>query len=422
MNRRPRVVVIGLGPAGPELITAAASAHWNNASAGTRFTRTDRHPSVAVLGSHRSFDDHYERATNLVEVYPAIVDTLVGQARAAGQVVYAVPGSPLVAERTVELLRGDKRVDVVIEPALSFLDLAWARLGVDPLACGVRLVDGHRFASEAAGERGPLLVAQCDHRDVLSDVKLSIDPWPKEPAVVLARLGLPDESVTVVAWEDLDRVVEADHLTSLWIPSLTAPVGSELVALAEVVGRLRRECPWDRAQTHHSLARYVLEEAYEVVETLDNLDLDSGDGAEDLADELGDLLFQVYLHSEMAAQAGWFTLADVARGIHDKMLRRHPHVFAPEASSMPGVATLGEPGSSDALVLEDCPALPATIFARHVRVSIAAAAFPRSGGVAAPPPLDWRQRREGACRSAWGSQAAESQRPEPHSRLHTRWE
>ena len=80
----------------------------------------------------------------------------------AAEVLYAVPGSPLVAERTVELLLADARVDVEVVPGLSFTDLAWARLGVDPVAAGVRLVDGHRFAVEAAGERGPLLVAQCD--------------------------------------------------------------------------------------------------------------------------------------------------------------------------------------------------------------------------------------------------------------------
>ena len=110
-----------------------------------------------------------------------------------GEVLYAVPGSPLVAERTVELLRiaaGRDEVDLVIEPGLSYLDLAWAALGVDPLAAGVRLVDGHRFAVEAAGERGPLLVAQCDRQSVLSEIKLAVDDGPAghgAPAVGAAR-------------------------------------------------------------------------------------------------------------------------------------------------------------------------------------------------------------------------------------------
>src|SRR5205814_10008279 len=114
-----------------------------------------------------SFDDVYDRAETIEEVYADIVDALVEAAANSGEVLYAVPGSPLVAERTVELLSADRRVDVDVVPGMSFLDLAWTRLGGDPVASGVRVVDGRRFAVEAAGERGPLLVAQCDAKDVL---------------------------------------------------------------------------------------------------------------------------------------------------------------------------------------------------------------------------------------------------------------
>src|SRR5213079_217596 len=123
------------------------------------------------------------------------------------------PGSPLVGERSVELLMTDGRVDVELVAGLSFLDLAWARLRVDPLAAGARLVDGQRFAVQAAGAAGPLLVGQCDSLDVLSAIKLAVEDPPREPVVVLQRLGLPDESVTEVAWADLDRTVRPDHLT-----------------------------------------------------------------------------------------------------------------------------------------------------------------------------------------------------------------
>jgi len=189
----------------------------------------------------------------------------------------------------------------------------------------VRVVDGHRFAEDAAGERGPLLVAQCDSRLVLSDVKLAFEDDPPATATVLQRLGLPDERIEVVAWDDLDRVVEPDHLTSLYLPELRAPVAAELVRFAEVVRRLREECPWDRQQTHATLTKYVIEEAYEVVDAIALLG--SGGSVDHLEEELGDLLLQVFLHSAIATQAGDFTLADVARGITEKMVRRHPHVF-----------------------------------------------------------------------------------------------
>lgn len=338
-DQAPPITVVGLGPAGPELLTGAAREAI--AGAGTAFLRTSRHPAAAALGPVASMDRHYEEAGTFEEVYERIVEELVAAARAAGPrgpgVVYAVPGSPLVAERTVELLRADPRVQVTVVPALSFLDLAWDRLGVDPLAAGVRLVDGTRFAEEAAGERGPLLVAQCWSPQVLSAMKLAVDADPGPGggvpgATILHHLGLPDEQVVAVAWDDLDRAVVPDHLTSVWIPELAAPVAGELMALEELVRRLRRDCPWDREQTHASLTRHLLEEAYEVIDAIGELDgtspgEDDAPAVAHLEEELGDLLFQVVFHSCLAAEEGRFTLADVARGVHDKLVARHPHVF-----------------------------------------------------------------------------------------------
>jgi tetrapyrrole methylase family protein / MazG family protein len=317
-----RVVVIGLGPGDPSQLTAQAAAAI--AEIPVRFLRTHRHPSAGAAGDATSFDDVYDRAEAIEEVYDTIVERLVAAASEHGRILYAVPGSPLVAEHTVELLRAQESVEVEIQPSLSFLDLAWARLGVDPVAAGVRVVDGHRFATEAAGTAGPLLVAQVDSPLVLSDIKLAVDAGPE--VTVLQRLGLPDESVRTVSWADLDREVEADHLTCVWIPGLADPVASELVRFDELVHTLRVRCPWDAEQTHASLARHLLEETYEVLDAID--DLSSTENYEHLEEELGDLLFQVYFHATIAAEAGAFTLADVARGIHDKLVARHPHVFA----------------------------------------------------------------------------------------------
>lgn len=319
------VTVVGLGPAGPELVTAqvaaAIGAHPH------RIVRTTRHPSAFIVNDAVSCDDLYEAAGTFAEVYDAIADRVVAAAQRHGQVLYAVPGSPRVLERSVERLVADGRAEVTVLPAMSFLDLAWARLGVDPIEHGVRLVDGHLFATAAAGERGPLLVAHCHNQRVLSDIKLAADEAGDTPVVLLQRLGLPDEAVVPTTWADLDRTVPADHLTSLWIPELAAPVAVELVRFGELVATLRRECPWDSQQTHASLRRHAIEEAYEVVEAIDAFDPDTGAGAEAFEEELGDLLFQVFLHSVMASEAGWFDLADVARTVHDKLYSRHPHVF-----------------------------------------------------------------------------------------------
>jgi tetrapyrrole methylase family protein/MazG family protein len=276
----------------------------------------------------------YDRAETLDGVYRTIVDALVAAASEHGDVLYAVPGSPAVAEHTVVLLReraAAGEVDVDVHPALSFVDLAWARLGVDPIASGVRIVDGHRFAVDAAGERGPLLVAQCDSAAVLSEIKLVLD-LDGPPIRVVQRLGLPDESITSVERADLDRgAVVADHLTSLYIGEHAPAVASEVARFDELVRVLRERCPWDREQTHRSLTRHLLEESYEVLEALEAVDEEEGTGYEHLEEELGDLLFQIVFHSTLAAEAGAFTLDDVARGIHDKLVARHPHVFGGDA-------------------------------------------------------------------------------------------
>jgi tetrapyrrole methylase family protein/MazG family protein len=174
-----------------------------------------------------------------------------------------------------------------------------------------------------------LLVAQCDNVFVLSDVKLALleHLGPDTPVTALQRLGLPDELVTVVALEDLDRgAVVPDHLTSVFVDAGAVGSARELVRLVQLTKRLRDPggCPWDAEQTHASLTRYLLEEAYEAVEAIEHL---SETGAAPLQDELGDVLYQVVLHSAIAQETGEFTLADVARGIHDKLVRRHPHVF-----------------------------------------------------------------------------------------------
>jgi tetrapyrrole methylase family protein/MazG family protein len=219
---------------------------------------------------------------------------------------------------------------------LSFAELAWSRLGIDPMS-GARVADARRLTAEAAVGEGPLLIAQCDTRLVLSDVKLVLlEVLPADaPVTVLRHLGLPDEHIRTVALADLDRDVEPDHLTALLVDSGAGAAAREVARLLGLAERLRGPggCPWDAEQTHHSLTRYLLEEAYEVVETVEALppDAPAGDVPADayraLEDELGDLLYQVIFHAILAEEAGAFDMGDVARGIHDKLVRRHPHVF-----------------------------------------------------------------------------------------------
>ena len=112
----------------------------------------------------------------------------------------------------------------------------------------------------------------------------------------------------------------------------SSPPGPAFDALVALIARLRAPggCPWDREQTHASLKPMLIEEAYEVLEAVDE-----GDDAE-LAGELGDLLLQVVFHSQIAAEERRFTLADVIARVSEKMVRRHPHVFADEKADTSG--------------------------------------------------------------------------------------
>jgi len=327
-----RITVVGLGPGGDEHVTAetlvaiAACAH--------RFLRTSRHPSAHLVtdapGGAEALDRFYESAARFDDVYTEIVEHLVDAAAERGEILYAVPGSPLVLERTVAALIADARVECTVLPALSFLDVAWARLGVDPVDCGVRLVDGHDFAARAAGERGPLLIAHTHANWVLSDIKLAVEEASgDEPVTILQRLGTPGEEIVATTWSELDRAVEADHLTSVYVPHLAAPIGDHYVRFHELARTLRQQCPWDREQTHQSLARYLIEETYELVDALEGQRGDDPASDVDVIEELGDLLYHVEFHAAIAEEEGRFSIVDIVDNVHDKLVRRHPHVFAP---------------------------------------------------------------------------------------------
>ena len=163
----------------------------------------------------------------------------------------------------------------------------------------------------------------------------------------------------------------------------------EMQSLVETIWRLRQPdgCPWDRKQTHESIGKNMIEEAYEALDCIE-----AGDGAH-LREELGDVLMQVVLHAQIAADAGAFTMADVARDINDKLIRRHPHVFgecsatsADEVLAIWDSVKLAEKGAKDADaaeagerpegLLEGVPrSLPALMEAQKVSRKAASAGF-----------------------------------------------
>jgi tetrapyrrole methylase family protein/MazG family protein len=179
----------------------------------------------------------------------------------------------------------------------------------------------------------------------IMDLRSPFEPNPTVPTLIVGSGGGEDRSAGLATAQrvfDADQPVwvlrpdgsatsaglgalASEDVEAIFVPAVEPEAAERsLAGLRHLVHRLRAPggCPWDRKQTHQSLATYVLEEAYEVVDAIEQ------HGPDELAEELGDLLLQVFLQSELAEEAGQFSLNDVVKQISTKLIRRHPHVFA----------------------------------------------------------------------------------------------
>ncbi len=345
------VTVVGLGPGSWESLTIEAARVLQTAA--TIYVRTTTHPSFDEIRSEipgvqiESFDALYEERSSFDDVYEGIVDALLERARTSGGVIYAVPGSPTVGERSVRLLLDRCTalaipVRVVqgmshIEPVLTSVgvtDAAWIDvLDASEIALLSREnalgeVDGlpTRLPWRAPSPTAPAIISRLYSRELATGVKLWLGKfYPDDHRVTLVRLsGDPGMTSRDIALFELDRLADIDASTVAYIPPLTETDNVRTFAgLMQLTRTLRAPggCPWDREQTHSSLKPHLLEEAYEVLDALD------GGNPDLIAEELGDLLFQVTIHSQVAAESGEFTIEDVIEGIMRKLIGRHPHVF-----------------------------------------------------------------------------------------------
>lgn len=322
------ITIVGLGPGRAGLITREVWQLLQEADA--LLLRTAVHPTVAELERagirFDSYDGFYEQAESFEVLYAAIAEDVVRRG-AEKDIVYAVPGSPLVAERTVVLIRSlaeQKGVRLTILPGMSFMEVLYTQLGIDPID-GLAILDAEALDQLPADWPAGLVVTQVYSQEIASDTKLSLmEVLPDDFEVVFVHnLGLPDELVRRIPLFALDRQPEIDHLTSLYVPPQPRAERFDLQPVVDVMHTLRSPggCPWDILQTHKSLRRNIIEEVYEVLEAIELED------EKLLCEELGDLLLQIVFHARMAEEAGSFSMQDVIDGITQKLIRRHPHIF-----------------------------------------------------------------------------------------------
>lgn len=322
------ITLIGLGPGSIDDLSLRA---WKTLEQAEKvYLRTERHPCIPDLpqnATYHSFDDLYETADSFESVYEIITTQLLDEAQSQ-DVLYAVPGDPFVGESTtLRILDGAKERGIPIEiiHGVSFIEPMLAQIGIDALD-GLQFFDALEIVSmhhPPINPEYPTLLGQVYSREVASHIKLTLmNQYPDEFEVTLIHgAGTKGVQLERIPLYEIDRSEAISHLTSLYIPQLGAYTSFE--AFQEIIAHLRAPegCPWDRKQDHETLRPYLVEETYEVLEAIDNEDWDG------LASELGDLLLQIVLHTQIAIEYGEFYMTDVLKAINEKMIRRHPHVW-----------------------------------------------------------------------------------------------
>lgn len=323
------IKIVGLGPGTKDALTIGTISELENTK--NIFLRTEKHPTVDYLREKNiifeTYDDVYESTENFDEVYLNIANDLVEKYNNFGDLIYAVPGHPLVAEKSVfNLINLCKKnnIEYKIMPAVSFIDAMIESLKIDPIE-GLKVIDSFDIGNQVLDKRIGTIITQVYNNLIASEVKLNLlEYYDDETEIYYVRAaGIEgQESIRKIPLFELDMQEDIDYLTSIYVPK-DLQNKKDFIDLLRIIEILRGEdgCPWDREQTHKSLKKALIEESYEVVDAIDQEDEDS------LIEELGDVLLQVVFHASIGKEDGYFNMADVIQGICNKMISRHPHVF-----------------------------------------------------------------------------------------------
>ncbi|API78530.1 MazG nucleotide pyrophosphohydrolase domain-containing protein [Staphylococcus argenteus] len=299
------------------------------------YARTIDHPVVQSLKDElafESFDHVYEKHDQFEDVYDEIVEKLVTLS-SEKDIVYAVPGHPRVAETTTVKLQAfadnHANINVEILGGKSFIDDVFEAVNIDPND-GFTLLDATSLQEVTLNVRTHTLITQVYSAMVAADLKITLmerypDDYPVQ--IVTGAHSNGAENIVTCPLYELDHDEKAfNNLTSVFIPKITTQsyLYNDFDFATEVIDTLvddEKGCPWDKAQTHDTLKRYLLEETFELFEAIDNED------DWHMIEELGDILLQVLLHTSIGKKEGYMDIKEVITGLNTKMIHRHPHIF-----------------------------------------------------------------------------------------------
>lgn len=324
------VRIIGLGTSDTNKMPLGVYKELKNAK--KVFVRTMDHPAVAMLQNEgveiTSFDSYYEREDTFQDTYEEITAALLTAARAE-DILYAVPGHPMVYETTTErLLEAADRGEVNVEIAggQSFIDDVITALKI-PVNENFQLLDGTALDIRDLDYRKHTLITQVYDQLSVSEVKVTLLEYYNydAPVYLVDKAGSSDEEIITSTIAEIDFHVPDSNLLCMFVPKVSGEMydNKTIGHMINVFDTLVSEdgCPWDNTQTHESLERYLLEESYEVIEAIEKQDDDG------LVEELGDILLQVALHAAIGKKEGYFDFYDVLSSLNKKVVHRHPHVF-----------------------------------------------------------------------------------------------
>lgn len=326
---RPTITIVSLGPGDPQLLTLQTADALRHAS--RLILRTQQHPVAAWLREQEipfvSFDKYYDLFWDFDELNRAIARKLWAEA-AQQSVTYAVIDA--TADASIAAIDAARPADgqIIRLCGVSRTDACLSAVPAAHLnADGLRVLPALSCMAAVHDPRLPLLITEIDRQVLAGDVKLWLsDLYDDEmPVTFIPSSVQGHKAPTQIQLLEIDRQKHYDHTVSVFLPPVPLQARQRFcfADLVEILDILRGDhgCPWDREQTHQSLRKYLIEEAYETAAAIDEGDPDH------IADELGDVLLQVVFHANVGKSHGTFTISDVTTAICHKMMYRHAHIF-----------------------------------------------------------------------------------------------